>query len=244
MFFAEGIFRRPRIQTNRLLRKHAALFKGDIINVSGADDFDKQVGIRSYLSNHYDEGNEYRTYFSNARSYSISNYPYDTTDLNAAKDNLVYIDLEEELDSHLVGKFDVVLNHTVLEHVFDIFLAFKNLCLMSKDIVILIVPQFQMLHDFNRGYKDYWRFTPFSIEKLFSNNGFTVLYRNATHGFSESTYLYTIASKKPDTWKGIFGSLVPIEQSLNNKNNGAFYTLFSLLQMKVELLVRKHLSRT
>jgi hypothetical protein len=111
--------------------------------------------------------------------------------------------------------------------------------LLSKDIVIFVVPQFQKIHDYKRGYKDYWRFTPFSVDKLFNRNGLSVLYRKTTYGFSESMYLFYIASKKPDKWKKHFPELLEVEDYLNSKNDGTSLTIFSHIVIKLDTLIRK-----
>ena len=152
---------------------------------------------------------------------------------------MLYIDLEKDIPEEICGKYDVVFNHTVLEHIFDVFTAFKNLCSISKDVVIFIVPQFQQIHDYERGYKDYWRFTPFSVDRLFQKNGFTILYRKTTYGFSESMYLFYIASKQPEKWKEKFGPILSAEAYINSSNNGSSFTLISKYLLYAEALFRK-----
>lgn len=74
-----------------------------------------------------------------------------------------FLDLAaEDINQELIGKYDVVFNHTTLEHIFKVEKASQNLCLMSKDIVIVIVPFLQEQH---AEYGDYWRFTPLTIKK-------------------------------------------------------------------------------
>ena len=53
-------FRLARLWSNEQLRLVAPLFDGDVVNVSAGDDIDKA-------------GSLYRDYFSNARSYHITN---------------------------------------------------------------------------------------------------------------------------------------------------------------------------
>ena len=78
--FVEGIFRRPRLWSNQELRKFGTLFKGRIVNVSGAEDYDKSVtDLREYLfSSRYDAGLKYKSYFPNAEAYCLTNHPGDT----------------------------------------------------------------------------------------------------------------------------------------------------------------------
>jgi len=132
----------------------------------------------------------------------------------------------------------VVFNHTSLEHVFDIFKAFSNLCLLSRDIIILVVPQFQRIHDYKRGYKDYWRFTPFAVDRLFYINGLSVLYRETTYGFSESQYLFYIASKKTELWQDKFAKIQEVEKYLNPKNDGITYTQWSRMILFMDRVIR------
>lgn len=239
MIFFEGIFRRPRLKSNILLARYAHLFSGDIINVSGSNDSDKNCTLRSYYSSDFDTGRRYKKYFCNASSYTVSNYPGDLTNINLPAEGVISLDLEQDLPTDLISKYDVVFNHTVLEHVFDIFTAFKNLCLISKDVVILVVPQAQKLHDYSRGYSDFWRMTPFSVERLFELNGFTVLFRESTCGFSESIYLFYIASKKPYHWRKYFPALLPLDQYINYKNDGSLLTLFSYAQLLFDRILRR-----
>lgn len=243
MLMYEGAFRRPRIKTNLILKRYAHLFSGAVINVSGSNDSDKHSSMRDYYFGDFDSGERYKDYFSSASSYLVSNYPGDETENNLPPNEQVMIDLEEELSEELVGQFDVVFNHTVLEHVFDVFRAFENLCLLSKDIVILVVPQAQKIHDYGRGYADYWRLTPFSVERLFERHGFTVLHREATSGFSESIYLFYIATKNPDKWHAQFDPPPPsVVRFLSPSNDGSKMTLFSFWWVKADHLLRRFFS--
>ena len=218
----EGVFRRPRIKTNTILKTFSKHFEGDVINVSGSSDCDKECGFFEYYFGNYDSGNRYKNYFLNANSYTVSNYPEDQTQYQLDENEMIDLDLEKPLEPLLHGRFDTVFCHTVLEHVFDIFSAFKTLSHLSRDILIVIVPQFQQIHDYQRGYADYWRFTPFSMDNLFQQNGFEVLFRDTTHGFSESMYLFYIGSKNPDKWKDIFKQEVnPAKNYITSKNDGS-----------------------
>ena len=64
------------------------------------------------------------------------------------------MDLAVPLPVELENQFDVVFNHTTLEHIFDIFTAFQNLCRLTKDILIIVVPFLQEQHE---NFGDYWR---------------------------------------------------------------------------------------
>lgn len=237
---ADGIFRRPRLRTNKILKKYAHFFSGHVINVSGSNDSDKDCSLVDFFLNDYDQGSKYASYFSLATSYTISYYPYDKTDIldTNKRYKTIPLDLEDSIPESLYHRYNVVFNHTVLEHVFDIFTAFKNLCDLSNDIVILVVPQSQKIHDFNRGYKDYWRFTPFAIDRLFKNNGFEVLFRETTVGFSESSYLFYIATKNPGHWDSHFTPISTPEKYLNSSNDGSLSTLFAFVHLKFLLIVR------
>ena len=179
--------RGARVWSNQELKKFVHLFAGDIVNVSGWDDRDK-------------EGNKYADYFANKGSYTITNYKGEKG--LSSLDNEVYLDLEKQLPQNLERKFDVVLNHTTLEHVFDIFTAFKNLCLMSKDIVIVTLPFIEAVHVIPGSFSDYWRPTHLAIEKLFKKNGFQII-----HGSSRKippVYHFFIATRQPEKWSGKF----------------------------------------
>lgn len=60
-FFKDRKFKEPRVWSNQELKKFGFIFQGDIVNISGWKDMDK-------------EGNRYKEYFKNAKSYQISNY--------------------------------------------------------------------------------------------------------------------------------------------------------------------------
>lgn len=101
------------------------------------------------------------------------------------------------------------------------------------------MPQCQQIHDYERGYADYWRFTPFSMDRLFENNGFTVLYRETTSGFSESQYIVYIASRSPERWAGRFPELSPADRYLTAKNDGSAMTRYSSLIRIADGIVRR-----
>lgn len=180
-------YRAPRQWSNRELRKFAPLFTGSLINVSAADDSDK-------------EGNTYQTYFPHISEYFISNYQgyrgY------SKRQNEFFLDLSAELPQELRQRFDVVFNHTTLEHIFDFQRAFENLCSISRDIVILVVPFIQESHGApDSSYLDYWRFTPQAIRMLFEKHGFGTVYESATTFPRQSVYIFTIASRDTGKWQ-------------------------------------------
>ncbi len=179
-------FRLARIWSNKELKKISMLFEGNVINVSSGENIDK-------------EGSTYDKYFLNAKEFWLSNYCPGAFRGFEGRPNELLIDLTQKLDSSLERKFDVVFNHTTLEHVFDIFTAFKNLCLLSNDIVIIVVPFAQEQHE-NEGYEDYWRLTPTCIRKLFELNEMEVIYEATNKDFNAATYLFFVASKNPEKW--------------------------------------------
>jgi len=58
----------------------------------------------------------------------------------------LFLNLEDPLPSDLKEKFDVVLNHTTLEHVLDLNTAIDNLCELTRDLLVVIVPFIQVQH--------------------------------------------------------------------------------------------------
>ena len=44
----------------------------------------------------------------------------------------IFLDLTQPLPSDLIEKFDVVFNHTTLEHIFDIFFCFQKFISLNK----------------------------------------------------------------------------------------------------------------
>lgn len=187
--FEDRKFRLPRLWSNAELKKFAHLFTGDIVNVSAWQDSDKN-------------GKRYKDYFVNCKSYSITNYKSEARGFQGTE-NEIFLDLTAELDENLKKKFDVVFNHTCLEHIFAVDTAFKNLCEMSSDIVITVVPFLQQMH---ADYGDFWRFTPTCIQKLFEKNHMTVLYSTFNSNVDASVYIFTIASHKPEKWAGLIQS--------------------------------------
>lgn len=185
-FYVDRLFRLPRIWSNRELKKIAYLFYGSVINVSAGEDIDK-------------EGSSYRDYFTNAEKYWISNFAPGTYRGYMGKDNELLIDLSNDLSGEYVGAFDLVFNHTTLEHIYDVKKAFNNLCKLSKDAVIIVVPFAQVQHE-TESYKDYWRFTPEVMRRLFADNGFSVLYESASPYKNSGVYLFYFASKNPERW--------------------------------------------
>jgi hypothetical protein len=186
-WFVDRIHRLPRIWSNRELARHAPLFAGEVVNVSGWKDVDK-------------EGRHYRDYFVNASSYLITNYKAEARGFQGQA-NEIFLDLEGELPAKLGRRFDVVFNHTTLEHVYQVQKAFSNLCEMSRDVVILIVPFLQQYHS---DYGDYWRFTPLALKRMFEERGLALVYLSFNGHPRSSVYVYCIAVRDPERWRRHF----------------------------------------
>ncbi|HEY3347433.1 MAG TPA: hypothetical protein VGK71_07405 [Nitrospirota bacterium] len=175
-------FFEPRHWSNDQLRQVCDMFSGDVINVSGWKDEDR-------------EGKKYRDYFSRKSSYTVTNWG--NGERGGLEEGDVQLDLEGALPEDLVGKFDVVFNHTTLEHIYDIRTAFRNICSLSRDAVVLVIPFAQAVH-YNGSFKDYWRPTPFAVQRLFGENGFILVgvSSNDRQPFG-ATYAMYIAVKDP-----------------------------------------------
>jgi hypothetical protein len=186
----------PRRWSNQELRRLAPLFTGEVVNVSAWQDQDK-------------EGGTYRDYFRNARSYALTNYEKDARGLQGLPGE-IFLDLEKPLPEELRGRFDVVFNHTVLEHVFEVRTAFRNLCLLTRDVVVLVVPFLQPMHGH---YGDYWRFTPLTLKRLFEEEGLGLLYSSFNSHRGAAVYLFAVASRQPEKWRGKIGNAFTYEES-------------------------------
>ncbi len=187
-FFPDKRFRQARVWSNKVLRSTVSVFGGDIIDVSGWKDEDK-------------EGGHYQDYFPQARSYTVSNFygEYGTADGVPGE---IFIDLEQPLPQELCQKFDVVFNHTTLEHIFEVETAFANLAALTKDVLIVVVPFLQQLHIVEGSFEDYWRLTPFALKKLCEKHGLTPIYCAGNNVPRQSVYVIMIASKHPEIWAG------------------------------------------
>jgi len=194
LFRYEPKFRRARVWSNIELKKIAPYFKGAIINLSGWADEDKTGGT-------------YREYFVNASNYYISNKEGGAQKGKKLRlsDSLA-IDLEFPVSKEHIQAYDCDFVHTVLEHVFNIFQAVENLCQMSRDAIICVVPFVQIIHQ-SSDYTDYWRFTPDALERLFNQHGFKTVYACGGPNLeATSLYYLWVVSKKPGKWGKIFGA--------------------------------------
>ena len=172
--------------SNEELKKFAHLYTRSVVNVSAWRDEDK-------------EGGHYREYFTNASEYSLTNFETDAMGYQGYDDE-IFLDLTAPLDPALEQKFDVVFNHTTLEHVYKVHNAWENLCKLSSDTVIVVVPFLQQMH---AEYGDFWRFTPLAVKNMFAEHGFETVYLSYNNQRHAAVYVFAIASRKPENWKHI-----------------------------------------
>lgn len=197
--------RAARHWSNAELQKYAHLFGGDVVNVSGWRDEDKQ-------------GRHYRDYFPKATSYTITNYKAEARGLQGTPGE-IFLDLEQPLAPDLEQRFDVVFNHTVLEHVYECRTAFANLCNLSRDLVIVTVPFLQPYHA--PTYGDYWRFTPQAVQRMFADNGFSVLTCTFNEHLLASVYVFAIGTRHPARWASHFSGEVSVASPVTGAYAGA-----------------------
>jgi hypothetical protein len=190
------VSRLPRRWSNTELRRFAGWFTGDIVNVSAWRDEDKS-------------GGHYADYFTQKSSYTITNYKSEARGMQGLA-NEVFLDLVAPLDRSLAGRFDVVFNHTVLEHIYEFHTAFTNLCAMSRDVVIIVVPWLQPYHG---DYGDYWRFSPLAVQKMFEANGLSALYISFNEDAFASVYVFALGSRQPERWSPRFPEPISIENA-------------------------------
>jgi hypothetical protein len=189
-FWIDRKYEVVRRWSNSEIRQIAPLFEGEIVNVSAWDDRDKQ-------------GGHYRDYFSRSTSYSLTNYPGWRG--FAGRPGEIELDLARDLAPELEGRFDVVFNHTTLEHVFEVRKAFANLCAMSREVVIVVVPFSQVQHE-SADWGDYWRFTPTCLRALFAENGLEVVYEAASPHRDSAIYLFFVGCRHPRKYEGLWPS--------------------------------------
>lgn len=193
--FSTRLLRRARPEwenrqwSNDELRKFGSLFRGDVINVSGWHDGDKK-------------GGEYRDYFPNRTSYTISNIGGERG--STGRPDEIFLDLTQQVPEVYRGRYDVVFNHTVLEHIYDIRTAVANLCTLSRDLVVIVVPFQQVVHFAAGSFLDFWRPTPFALSNLFGENGYSLVYCSMNDNPVYSVYTFCIATSDPAKWNGKF----------------------------------------
>ncbi len=177
------------VHANSELKKNGKIYQGDILNVSGWQDLDKH-------------GNRYKDYFPNSKSYTVTNF-------GSEFGSSGYIN-EKELDlsvpySNNLGTYDLVFTHTVIEHILPVDIVIDNLCQLSRDSIITIVPFMQCLHWKEGAFKDYWRYTPFSLKELFEKREFKTVYCSWNNDTPfMNVYLFHIASRRPDKYRNVF----------------------------------------
>jgi hypothetical protein len=185
--FVDPVHRVPRLWSNEELGRIGHLFDGDIVNVSAWRDEDKA-------------GRRYREYFPQAHSYCLTNYKADMRGYQNQRDE-IFLDLEGDLPSDLASRFDVVFNHTTLEHIYEFRRAFANLCAMSKDTLIVVVPWLQPYHG---DYGDYWRFSPTAIARLMKENCMTPARITWNREAGASVYVFAVGVRSPEKWRSHF----------------------------------------
>lgn len=170
--------------SNKTIKNIGTKISGSVINVSAWKDEDKEGGL-------------YKDYFSSASSYCTSNYQ-GWRGADGRTDH--ELDLRSEAPVNLRGKFDLVFNHTTLEHTYDIQRAFKTMCELSRDAMLIVVPFMQHLHGPKDG--DFWRPSPYAMRRMFQENDFDIIHESAGPEGGNVRYLVYFASSKPDRWKG------------------------------------------
>jgi len=177
-------FRSARVWSNQELRRFSTGLDGAVVNVSGAHDEDKQ-------------GRHYRDYFPAASSYDVTNYKGFRG--ATGTEGEIFLDLADELPPGLAQRFDVVFNHTTLEHIYEVHAAFRHLCEMSRDLVVVVVPFVQVTH-WSDSFGDFWRFTPMGVRQMFEENDLTVVHEAAGPRNGEPIYLLFVGSRHPERW--------------------------------------------
>jgi len=182
--FVDRKYDKARMWSNDVLRQIAPIFSGEIANVSGWDDRDK-------------EGRSYNDYFSGHAAYFLTNYPGHCG--FSSRPGEIELDLTGDLPESLLQRFDVVFNHTTFEHIFEVRKAFANFCAMTRNVAIVVVPFSQVQHE-SDSWGDYWRFTPTCLRRLFAENGLDVVYEAESRDQSGAVYLLFVGSRQPEIY--------------------------------------------
>ena len=177
----------PRVWSNRQLERFGALFVGEVVNVSGWRDGDK-------------EARGYRQYFPRCTRYTVTNYP-GKRGLDDAPVDSIPLDLEQPAPPALRHGFDVVFNHTTLEHVFDLHAAADTLAGLTRDALLLVVPFQQEFHPVEGHFGDFWRFSPMALERLFRARGLETVYASMNDQPWWPTYVFWFGSRHPERWR-------------------------------------------
>ncbi len=181
-----------RVWSNQELGRLGPHFRGDVVNVSAWRDEDKQ-------------GRRYRDYFPNARTYAVTNYPSPRKGLDHTDLPSIHLDLTAPVPGELRDRFDVVLSHTTLEHVFDVHAAARTLAALTRDVLILVVPLKQPVHGLDEGEGDFWRFTPMALDRLFEPHGLRPVYRATNEQPWWDVYVVWVGSRHPERWPHLDG---------------------------------------
>jgi hypothetical protein len=195
--FPKRRFRNARLWSNWELRRLAPVFPGEVVNVSAWDDRDK-------------EGGRYADYFTQKTGYYTTNIEGDRG--AQGRENEFHLDLTGEVPLELRQRFDVALNHTTMEHIFDVRKAFSSLCELSRDVVIVVVPFAQVQHESN-SYLDYWRLTPTCLRCLFQENGLSPIYEAESPHPNAAVYLLMVGSRYPERWHGKMPAYEPLVEA-------------------------------
>jgi hypothetical protein len=178
--------------SNREVRRLAPLFQGRVINVSAGQDKDKEKGC-------------YRDYFTGATEYRVSNYV--AAGLTPEYGEELILDLSRPIPAGF-PQFDLVFNHTVIEHIFEVETVIDNLCKLSGESVMTIAPFMQPLHGLEGVFSDYWRFSPFALVRAFEKHGFTTVYLNWNrHHALSNVYVMHIATRQPQKYNQLLPPL-------------------------------------
>jgi hypothetical protein len=172
------------------------LFSGDIVNVSAGDNTDK-------------EGSTYSNYFPNCENFFTTNYNPGSFRGYEGREKEFLVDLERELNPDLLGRFEIVFNHTTLEHIYHVHKAFENLAKMTKDVLIVVVPFAQVEH-YSDGFCDHWRLTPQGVRRLMKENGLSVIYESESPQKNAAIYLFFVGSRNPSKWHDKLPKFKPI----------------------------------
>ncbi len=155
----------PRVWSNREIDRIGAEVTGDVVHVSAWLDEDK-------------EGRRYRDYFPQARSYTTTNVGGQRGEGGEAD---LHLDLTRPLPSELERAFDLVFNHTTLEHIPAVHVALDNLFAMTRSDLLLVVPFMQVEHWECPSFGDYWRLTEHALVQASLDRGFEVVSLSSNH---------------------------------------------------------------
>jgi hypothetical protein len=154
------------------------------LNCSGHLDLDKQ-------------GSYYQSYFK-VEKYTISSFENDSTYSNPKKLFLLNLDEDcEKVSEEHYQNYDLIFNHTVLEHVMNPYQAFANFenLLAPNGILICVVPFIYKFHFSNGDFGDYWRFTPHTMELLHKQFNLSVKFLEVGPHNSYEKYIISVATR-------------------------------------------------